>query len=234
MTREKFLEELDYLLQDIPDEEKQDALQYYTDYFEEAGSDKEAEIIKELGSPERIASIIRTELSGGRSDSGEFTDTGYRDQTFEEPHYHVSKTVENTDSSAAQPEKKPFRTSRTLKIILGIVLFLVALPFLIPVGGGILGIFFVVIILLLGAFLLLGILTFAAMVCGIVLIPVGVVTLFSSPITGVLVAGTGMASLGAGFLLLALCVAFYGKLIPFVFCNLIECLSKFFHRRDHV
>ena len=59
MTRDEFMKELAYLLQDIQDEDKDDAVQYYTDYFEEAGPDKEAEVIQELGSPERIAAIIR-------------------------------------------------------------------------------------------------------------------------------------------------------------------------------
>ena len=48
MTRDEFMKELAYLLQDIQDEDKDDAVQYYTDYFEEAGPDKEAEVIQEL------------------------------------------------------------------------------------------------------------------------------------------------------------------------------------------
>ena len=35
MTRDEFMKELAYLLQDIQDEDKDDAVQYYTDYFEE-------------------------------------------------------------------------------------------------------------------------------------------------------------------------------------------------------
>ena len=48
MTRDEFMKELAYLLQDIQDEDKDDAVQYYTDYFEEAGPDKEAEVIQEF------------------------------------------------------------------------------------------------------------------------------------------------------------------------------------------
>ena len=33
MTRDEFMKELAYLLQDIQDEDKDDAVQYYTDYF---------------------------------------------------------------------------------------------------------------------------------------------------------------------------------------------------------
>ena len=33
MTRDEFMKELAYLLQDIQDEDKDDAVQYYTDYL---------------------------------------------------------------------------------------------------------------------------------------------------------------------------------------------------------
>ena len=56
MTRDAFMKELAYLLQDMDTEDRQDALQYYNDYFDEAGPDREPEIIKELGSPEQLAS----------------------------------------------------------------------------------------------------------------------------------------------------------------------------------
>ena len=34
------------------------ALQYYNDYFDDAGAEKEEEIIAELGSPEEIAAVL--------------------------------------------------------------------------------------------------------------------------------------------------------------------------------
>ena len=78
MTRDEFMKELAYLLQDIQDEDKDDAVQYYTDYFEEAGPDKEAEVIQELGSPERIAAMIRADIAGHLESGGEFTEQGYQ------------------------------------------------------------------------------------------------------------------------------------------------------------
>ena len=36
MSRNEFMERLEYLLSDIPEEEKADALDYYRDYLEEA------------------------------------------------------------------------------------------------------------------------------------------------------------------------------------------------------
>ena len=94
MTRDEFMKELAYLLQDIQDEDKDDAVQYYTDYFEEAGPDKEAEVIQELGSPERIAAIIRADITGHLESGGEFTEQGYQDERFRDPGYAMAKRLD--------------------------------------------------------------------------------------------------------------------------------------------
>ena len=59
MKKEVFLERLEALLQDIPEEEKRDAIDYYRDYLEEAGPEKEEEVLAEFQSPEHIAEVIR-------------------------------------------------------------------------------------------------------------------------------------------------------------------------------
>lgn len=38
-------------MQDIPEEEKRDAIDYYRDYLEEAGPEKEEEVLAEFQSP---------------------------------------------------------------------------------------------------------------------------------------------------------------------------------------
>ena len=64
MNKEEFMTRLKELLADLPDDEnKQDALNYYQDYLEEAGENTAA-VLKEFGSPERIASMIRCDLNG--------------------------------------------------------------------------------------------------------------------------------------------------------------------------
>ena len=53
MNRAQFMEQLEKLLSDISEEERREALEYYESYFDEAGPEKEASVIRELGSPER-------------------------------------------------------------------------------------------------------------------------------------------------------------------------------------
>lgn len=94
MKKEVFLERLEALLQDIPEEEKRDAIDYYRDYLEEAGPEEEEEVLAEFQSPEHIAEAIRTELRSEWKDNGEFTDRGYSDSRFEEKRTTLSRSGE--------------------------------------------------------------------------------------------------------------------------------------------
>ena len=58
MNREEFLSQLERLLYDIPAQEREEALEYYNGYFDDAGKEKEAEVIQELGSPGKVAAIV--------------------------------------------------------------------------------------------------------------------------------------------------------------------------------
>lgn len=81
MSVEKFLDELKFLLSDIPEEEREEAIDFYRCYFEDAGKENEAAVIAELGSPEKVAYSIREGLKA-KEDEGEYTETGYR--TYED------------------------------------------------------------------------------------------------------------------------------------------------------
>ena len=47
MNREQFMKQLSYLLQDISDEDRTDALDYYENYLDEAGFGYETDITNE-------------------------------------------------------------------------------------------------------------------------------------------------------------------------------------------
>ena len=62
MNRQEFMNRLEYLLRGIPASEREDALAYYNDYFDEAGAENEAQVILELGSPELVAEKILADV----------------------------------------------------------------------------------------------------------------------------------------------------------------------------
>lgn len=59
MNRQEFMYHLDVELSKLPEDERQAALAYYREYFDEAGPEREQEAIRELGSPEKIAAQIK-------------------------------------------------------------------------------------------------------------------------------------------------------------------------------
>lgn len=66
MTKQIFLNRLGQLLADVSAEERAEALRYYEEYFAEAGPEQEQALLAELGSPEKVAAIIRTNVPGSR------------------------------------------------------------------------------------------------------------------------------------------------------------------------
>lgn len=58
MNKDIFIEELRKKLKRLPKEEMDNALEYYIEYFEEAGIENEQEVLKELDSPANIASQL--------------------------------------------------------------------------------------------------------------------------------------------------------------------------------
>ena len=65
MTRAEFMRELERLLADIPESERIEALQYYNDYFDDAGAENELRVLVELGSPYDVAKSIKESLNSG-------------------------------------------------------------------------------------------------------------------------------------------------------------------------
>lgn len=62
MNRFEYMRRLEALLSDISPNEKEEALTYYNDYFNDAGQENEQQVIKELGSPEQVAVGVKEGL----------------------------------------------------------------------------------------------------------------------------------------------------------------------------
>ncbi len=243
MKKETFLKELEYLLQDIPDEDKEEALSYYRDYLEEAGSENEDKVMEEFGSPERVAAIIRADITGNLKDGGSFTEKGYEDERFKDPGYQVAKRLDlpdeketvhenretrsesrTADGAYTNVEEKPW-TSRVLKVVLLGILILAASPFLLGAGGIAVGTVAGIASLFFGAAVLLLVLTATAFIAGVVLMVLGGILLFTAPVDGLLLIGIAVMGIGMGILGVVLIYGIFGVLIPFCFkavCRLFK------------
>ena len=245
MDKEKFIKEVEFLLSDISNEEKLDAINYYRDYLEEAGPEKEEEVLKEFGSPERIAAIIRADLAGNMADGGEFTENGYEDPRFDEPEqsmvvsendtkeendsskFSYEEPVNNKDTKSDKKDKKSEHgISKTGKIVLIICLVLLLSPVLLGTGGLLFGLFGSVLGVVLAVLFALAIATVGLFIFAVGSIVSCIGFVFVNGHIAILLFGLAFAAAGLGLLALVLSVLFYGKFIPFLFRKIKGLFAK--------
>lgn len=63
MTRNEYMKELEAALKRLPKAEREEALSYYNEYFDDAVLKREAEVMEELGDAKEIAAQIVKELA---------------------------------------------------------------------------------------------------------------------------------------------------------------------------
>lgn len=100
MNRADFMKNLAELLTDMTPAEREEAIQYYNDYFDDAGEENEQSVIASLGTPEQLARTIKAGLFDGGS-GGEFTEkgfSGYEPQKSDEV-LDLNQTVESDHGS---------------------------------------------------------------------------------------------------------------------------------------
>ena len=151
MDRARFMQELEKLLADISETERQDALDFYNSYFDDAGAENEASVLRELGSPEKVAAIIKADLKGsaGGYEYGEYTEHGYEDARTKERGQMPERYEEESGTG-----KRFFRKGNQAVLILAVILLVFISPFVKGAVGGILT--FAVGILLLPFWLIVG------------------------------------------------------------------------------
>ena len=202
MNRVEFMTELAMLLQDIPAEERREAMQYYNDYFDDAGITEEANIIKELGSPEKVAKEVKSSLLTNEDTVHEYRETGYTDTTFEQKESPV-KYRENTNSEQAQQNTYRYTgnknttpakndSSKIWKIVLIVILALFAIPIIVPVLAGILAAIAGILIAIVMVFMALVIASASIAFAGAAMFVAGLVTLIEHFAAGLVLTGSGM------------------------------------------
>ncbi len=104
MSRWEFMRQLEKLLSDISPNEREEALQYYNDYFNDAGMENEQEVIKALGSPEQVAKIVKDGLGDG-GNQGEFTENGFLNSAVRQNELMKKEAASGREAGTVQEEE---------------------------------------------------------------------------------------------------------------------------------
>ena len=186
MNRTEFLAELERLLEGMPEEERQAAVQYYADYLADAGVENEADAIRELGSPEKVAETIRADYYG----------TEFNEEDYDQKDYMERYSRSSSDSGAEDRagQQKPW-TSGKIKLLIVLLIIIAVWPVSLGAAVAVLAVAAVVICF----FPVLAIAAAAVMLSGGFVFVLGIALMFI-PAAGMIVVGVGILLFVAGLI----------------------------------
>lgn len=180
MTRQEYMEQLKKYLKRLPKEDYENAIEYFSEYFDEAGLQKEQQVMKELGEPKEAARELLLNL--------------------------LQESVENDqdiveEKAAVQPEAASGGKKRSPgKIILLAILVLCASPVSLALLVGVLAVLLAVVITATAVIFSLGITSIAATAGGIVTVGFGATLVLKSVAAACMMIGGGFLMAGIGIL----------------------------------
>ncbi len=203
MNRIGFLRKLEELLSDIPDNERRDAMEYYRNYFDDAGPENEEKIIEELGSPWKVAESIKRDLFG---------DT-YQSEDFVKP-------------------EQPAGENKTARNVLIAVLLVFTFPLWIAIAAAVFGLLAGLVGCLFGLAVCIVAFVGVFFVTGVVLTGTGLIKAFTGfPAVGLVLTGIGLLLLAFGVLGLIFTVWAVGRALPWILRGIVSLCKKPFQRR---
>lgn len=227
MNRTEFIEKLKNLLSDIPEGEREEALNYYEAYFDDAGAENEEEVVRSLGSPEKVAKTIHDGLNDSAGVQGEFSENGYAG-------YGELEKDEVVTYGTARKQKfsEKIKQKSNGGMILLLILAIFALPILGPVIIGI-G------LALFGVLVTAAVVLFALVIVGIVLLVAGATIfaaaigcLFVTPAVAAMLFGLSLLLIGIGILVTVLGIWVATKAVPPVIRGIVKGIRKIFVKKE--
>ncbi len=225
MNRDEYLKQLRSYLNNMPLDEVDNVMEYYFEYFSEAGVENEQDIIKELGTPQELAKKIYSDynaMNGNENNNYQYenqNNNAYQSEFYNNNYYN------NTAYSTYKAPKK----SMGLKIAL-IIMTVLASPIWLGIVVAILGVVFSVVITVLAV-------AFSIGVVGVTLIGSGLFIFVLSfkaiiqlgIITGIHIMGVALLAIGFGVLIsigfVELCILFV-KLLKFIFVKVKNMIIR--------
>lgn len=229
MNKAEFMAELERLLQNIPESERVEALNYYEEYFSDAGVENEQKVIAELESPIKVADNIKdglranmdagsgTNHSAYQSGSAYQNGTAYQGSTV----YQGNTFYQNSTDTQTQT-KQSMPTWAIVLIIIGCV---ICSPAIIGGVAALFGMFCAAFFGLIGLIFGFGAAGICMIIAGIMLTILGFAKVFIGPFGGLLLAGGGLLVAALGVLFLMFTIWLCGCALP-ALCRGIAWLCK--------
>lgn len=192
MNRKEFMQRLEYALRGMPAEERRRAVEYYESYFDEAGPENEAEVIQNLGVPEKVAADIL--------------------QDFQDV----------TVSSKKTKFQSMDRNQKVLALFLIIIALICVVPACIALIGGAGGLLIGLICVILAVFIIVPALAVAAFGCAIGFGIAAVVNITINTAQALLFLGIGIICIAVGIWLCQLTVYLFRTVFPAIINSIVS------------
>ena len=206
MNREEYMRRLEEALTDITPFEKEEAIQYYNDYFDDAGVENEEEVMNSLGTPEKLAETIKKEQTDAQESVDEILETTVQEE-----------------------EKKNKLSGGTIALI--VVLAILASPFIVAAVVSVLGAVIGIIAGIFSAIAALGsiFLAFIGIVIASMVSAIAVGAI--SPLGALVFAGFGIMMIGLSIFLLMAIVWLFGIAVPWIVKQIVKLWKRIFDKK---
>lgn len=255
MERKEYMDRLEQLLLVLPKEEREEALQYYTDYFDDAGVDNVDKVISDLGSPEEVAAKIR---AGYFAEYGEYSEKGFEDTRFSSNQEMMvernhskngwedattqyqdgweNRAEDQFQDNGAGKKDIGFRQNgnsqqtNIWKIIAIMLIVLIAAPIILPMGLALMAVLIALVVAALAIVFAIGLAGFAVCFAGGAIIVAGLTKVLLTPAVGILATGIGCLLLAIGVLLSWAIISVLVKIVPGMIRGIVKILGTPFRK----
>lgn len=202
MNKEEYMTLLAVALNDIPEAEKEEALDYYSHYLDDAGEENVQEVLKSLGSPSKLADSIR------------------RDLKLEDRSTNVvGENVYQNPYANPQPIKKQMSGGM---IALIVILCILASPLLIAVASVVLAIIVTIFSIMLSLAAVIIAVICTIVIAGISCVLAAIALAGISPFESLVLVGMTFIGIGIVVFLVMALVWLFGKAIPWMIDGIVN------------
>ena len=200
MTRKEYMEQLKKYLKRLPKEDYDNAIEYFSEYFDEAGPENEQQVMEDLGEPKEAArELLLNLLQESVGDSKD--STGGKTAVLPEAGFTGRSQSTAGQNSAATAHDSAEKKRSPGKIILLAVLVLCASPVSLTLLISALAVLFAVVVVIASVIFSLGVTSVATIAGGIMVAGIGATLILKSAAAACMMVGGGFLIAGAGILI---------------------------------
>ena len=192
-------------------------------------------MIRELGSPGKVAAIIKADLDESNEEYAQYTENGYEDLEGKQGFLYAGdspKEMGNMQEKQIVLHRgyRPKEKGSNSRFILILIALVFLSPFIITAASGVFSILLVVILFPFLAIFVSGVVAFAFIVAACACISVGVGTLVTNTAVGLLVMGIGCLLFASGILFCILTGWLGSTIFPWILRKVTDFFQKIVYR----